>query len=333
MTETGPQPILDLIEAFRRSKVMFTAVSLGVFERLAGGQEDAYAISLHIKASEDTTARLLDGCVSLGLLEKGGTLYRNTDVATEYLLRGSPRTLVGYILYSDRVLYPMWGHLDDAVREGRHRWKQTFGLDGALFSHFFRTDEDKRTFLLGMHGLGQLSSTAVSGAFDLAPYRRVVDLGGATGHLAMAIADRYPEMEAAVFDLPEVIEYAREFTAGSRVELIGGDFFSDALPEADLYALGRILHDWSEDKIEALLARIYAALPAGGALLIAEKMLFEDLSGPVQAHMQSLNMLICTEGRERSFAQYSALLNAAGFAEIRGEYTGAPLDAVLAIKK
>lgn len=333
MTQADPKPILDLIESFRRSKVMFTAVSLGVFERLAGGPEDAYALSLHIHSSEDSAARLLDACVSLGLLEKRGTLYANSAVAADYLLRESSRTLAGYILYSDRVLYPMWAHLDDAVREGGHRWKQTFGLDGALFSHFFRTDEDKRTFLLGMHGLGQLSSKAVAAVFDYSPYRRIVDLGGATGHLAMAIADRYPAMDAALFDLPEVIEYAREFTAASRVELIAGDFFSDSLPPADLYALGRILHDWSDDKIERLLARVYAALPPGGALLIAEKLLDGDLAGPAGAHMQSLNMLVCTEGRERSFAQYSALLSAAGFSEIRGETTGAPLDAVLAIKK
>jgi acetylserotonin O-methyltransferase len=333
MIDAAPQPVLDLIEAFRRSKVMFTAVSLGVFERLAEGPEEAFTISLHIGASEDTAARLLDACVSLGLLEKRGDLYANSDVATVYLLRGSPRTMVGYILYSDRVLYPMWGHLDDALREGTHRWKQTFGLEGALFSHFFKTEEDKRAFLLGMHGMGQLSSPAVASSFDLSGFRRVVDLGGATGHLAMAIAERYPEMDAAVFDLPEVIEYAREFTAGSRVELLGGDFFGDALPEADLYTLGRILHDWSDDKIERLLARIYSALPGGGGLLIAEKLLHEDLGGPASAHMQSLNMLVCTEGRERSFAQYAALLNQAGFGEVRGEFTNTPLDAVLAIKK
>lgn len=333
MTHPDPKPILDMIEGFRRSKVMFTAISLGIFELLAAEPQDAYAVALHIQSSEDTAARLLDACASLGLLEKQGSLYANAPIASEYLLRGGPRTLAGYILYSDRVLYQMWGHLDDAIREGTHRWKQTFNLDGGLFSHFFRTDADKRAFLLGMHGMGQLSSPAVAAAFDLSAYKRVADLGGATGHLVLAIASRYPAMQAAVFDLPEVVEYAREFTAGTRVELLPGDFFSDPLPPADLYTLGRILHDWSEDKIERLLARIYAALPTGGALLIAEKLLAEDLSGPASAHMQSLNMLICTEGRERSFAQYSALLSAAGFSEMRGEITGTPLDAVLAIKK
>lgn len=321
------------MEAFRRSKVMFTAVSMGVFDLLAAGPEDAYALSLHMEAGEDAAARLLDGCVALGLLEKNGSLYANTEVAARYLVRDSPHTLAGYILYSDRVLYPMWSHLDAAVREGGHRWKQTFGFEGGLFSHFFKTEQDKRTFLLGMHGLGQLSSPAVAGAFDLSAFRRVADLGGATGHLALAIAARYPDMEAVLFDLPEVIEFAREFTAGSRVQLVAGDFFGDALPEASLYTLGRIVHDWSPDKIEALLGRIYAALPAGGGLLLAEKLLDEDLSGPAAAHMQSLNMLVCTEGRERSFSQYAGLLRAAGFSEIRGERTGAPLDAVLAIKK
>ena len=98
-----------------------------------------------------------------------------------------------------------------------------------------------------------------------------------------------------------MIEVTREFT-GDRVGLFAGDFFNDPLPPADLYAAGRILHDWSEEKIRKLLGRIYAALPEGGALLIAESLMHEDRSGPVSTHMQSLNMLVCTEGRERTLA-------------------------------
>ena len=48
--------------------------------------------------------------------------------------------------------------------------------------------------------------------------------------------------------------------------------------------------------------------------------------------MQSLNMLICTDGKERTLEEYSALLRRAGFGEIRGQVTGARVDAVLAIK-
>src|SRR4051812_47176331 len=195
---TNPAPILDLIEAFRRSKTMFAAVQLGIFdgERPKGAALD----------------RLLDACVALGLLEKRGEEYVNTTVADEYLRRSSPRTLAGYIRYSNTALYKLWGNLDDAVIEGTHRWTQTFGEEGAIFSHLFRTEEAKRDFLMGMHGFGMISSPAVIAAFDLSRFDRVVDLGGATGHLGLAAKEKYPQMRVALFDLPEVIAIAKEHT-------------------------------------------------------------------------------------------------------------------------
>lgn len=305
---TTPDKILELIDAFRRSKTMFAAVKLGIFD---GARPADYKALL----------RLLDACVALGLLEKRGGVYVNTPVADKYLRSESPDALTGYIHYSNEALFPMWAHLEDAVREGTPRWNQTFGVEGGIFAGFFRTDESKREFLKGMHGFGRLSSPAVAAAFDLSRFHRLVDLGGASGHLAEAVQKRYPQIEAKVFDLPEVAQ----LYPGT----IAGDFFSDPLPEADLYSVGRILHDWSDEKIARLLAKAYAALPEGGGVLIAEKLLAPD---NVPAHMQSLNMLIGTEGRERSAAEYEAFLRAAGFSKIESRVTGAYLDAVLAIK-
>jgi acetylserotonin N-methyltransferase len=114
------------------------------------------------------------------------------------------------------------------------------------------------------------------------------------------------------------------------MEYITGDFFNDPLPPADLYSLGRILHDWADEKALGLLRKIAAALPDGGGVLIAEILLDEDRTGPVSGLMQSLNMLVCAEGRERTLSEYTALLGAAGFGEVQGVRTGAPLDAILA---
>jgi acetylserotonin N-methyltransferase len=326
---TGPQPIIELIYAFRRSKTMFAAVGLGIFDKLERGPA---AVDDFPGFDRSAIERLLDGCVSLGLTEKDGALYRNAPIASQYLVRTSPDTMAGYILYSNEALFPMWARLEDAIREGTNRWMPVFGFpQGELFQHFFNSEAALRNFLMGMHGLGQVSSHAVASSFDLSRFQRMVDLGGGTGHLALAMIDCYPGMTAALFDLPNAIEFARELTAGS-IDLIGGDFFKDPLPPADLYALGRILHDWTEEKIHRLLARIHAALPAGGGLLIAEALLDDDKRGPVEAQMQALNMLICTEGRERTLPEYRALLESAGFTNVEGRRTGTPLDAVLAIK-
>jgi len=273
----------------------------------------------------------------MGLLDKRYGAYANQPVAETYLCDRSPLSLTGYVLYSNEALFPMWAHLEDAIREGAPRWTQTFGWQGPIFDQFFRTDARRRSFLRGMHGFGQLGSPPVVAAFDLSRFRRMADLGDATGHLAIAACERYPQLRATVFDLPPVIGMAREYVAASeardRFDLVAGDFFHDPLPEADLYSLGRILHDWPEDRIRSLLSRIYTALPPGGALLVAEKLLDEDKSGPTPALLQSLNMLVCTEGKERTLAEYAALLRAAGFANVEGRRTGAMLDAVLATKE
>lgn len=337
MSNSDPAPVIELINAFRRSQTMFTAVALGVFDLLATDAKSAEQIAAETSTDLRALRRLLDGCTGLGLLEKSAGIYANTAVANDYLRKDSPTTLAGYILYSKDALYPMWGHLDDAMREGTPRWNQTFALDGGIFSGFFRTPQARHEFLQGMHGFGQISSPAVVRVFNLARFRNLVDLGGGTGHLAIAACERYGAMQGVIFDFPEVLTEARPHvaasSAASRIELIEGDFFADALPCADLYALGRIVHDWSDEKIGTILKKVHAALAPGGAILLAEALLDDDHSGPTPALMQSLNMLVCTEGRERSVAEYRELLESSGFTQVEGRRTGAPLDAVLAIRK
>ncbi len=331
-----PALVVELLTAFRRSKTMFAAVSLGVFDALAEGPQTLPALAEQLGANADALGRLLDACLGLGLLVRAGERYQNTPASTAYLTKTSPDRLTGYIGYSNDVMWKLWSHLEDAVREGTHRWQQAYGWEGPIFAHFFRTDEAKREFLMGMHGFGRISSPEVVAAFDLGRFKCLVDLGGATGHLAIAACQRYANLRAIVFDLPEAVPLAREIVSESRltdrIEVQAGDFFVDPLPAADLFALGRIVHDWSEDKILRLLSRIYERLPSGGGLLIAEKLLANDRSGPTWALMQSLNMLTCTEGKERTLAEYEALLRTVGFGQVTGRPTSSPLDAVLAIK-
>lgn len=336
MDRPDAAPVLQLIEDFRRSKAMFTAVSLGVFDALEGAPATADELAGRLSVQVDPLERLLDTCVGLKLLRRKDAAYENEPVARAYLCQTSPGSLAGYILYSNDVLFRLWAHLEEAIREGTPRWTQTFGTDGSIFDHFFRTAEAKQTFLHGMHGLGVLSSPSVVAAFSLAGFRRMVDLGGGTGHLAIAACEKYPALRAIVFDLPQVIETASKQAAQSstadRVGVLAGDFFRDELPDADLFAMGRILHDWPEEKIRTLLAKIYRRLPAGGGILLAEKLLHEDKAGPTSAQLQSLNMLVCTEGKERSLGEYRRLLEDAGFVNVQGLMTGCPLDAILGFK-
>ncbi len=332
----SPSLVVDLLQGARRTKVMLAAVELGVFDALDGHAQSASQMAASLKCDTDALQRLLNALIGLGLLTREAELYANTPVAQVYLTSHSPRRMTGYLNYSNSVGWPMWGKLEDAVREGTSRWKQCYGWDEPIFSSFFKTEDSANEFLMGMHGFGVMSSPALVNAIDLSRFQHLVDLGGATGHLAIAACERYPHLTATVFDLPQAVALAQRITGESnvakRLQVVSGDFFKDPLPQADLYSLGRILHDWNNAKIQLLLTKIFESLPAGGGLLIAEKMLNDDKSGPSWAQMQDLNMLLCTEGKERTLLEYSELLKSVGFSDISGCRTDTPIDGVLAIK-
>lgn len=330
---SSPAPVIALIENFRRSQVMFTATELGVFDALAQGPATATQLAQQTKTNHEALHRLLMTCVNLGLVEQNGDTFANTPVTATYLVRSSPQAITGYVEYSRRALWNLWGNLPDAIREGTHRWIQTFGGQGELFSHYYKTETEKRQFLMGMHAFGLISSPQIVKAVDLSPFTHLVDLGGATGHFALEASKQFPKLRCTLFDLPQCIPLAQEMLAASRVETLGGDFFADTLPQADLFALGRILHDWTEAKIKMLLEKIHSALPPGGGILVLEKLVEETGTGPTWALLQDLNMLVATEGRERKLSEYKTLLESAGFTNVQGyPLPDSPLDAILARK-
>ncbi len=267
LTVADSQPVVDLLQGYRRSKAMFAGVQLGVFDALEKGAQTSEQLSHSLKCNAEALERLLCALVGLQLLARQPDGYCNTATSSTYLTSTSPRRLTGYINYSNAVGWQLWGHLEDAIREGSNRWKQCFGWDEPIFSSFFKTEDAANEFLMGMHGFGRVSSPAVVNALDLSRFKHLVDLGGATGHLAIAACERYSTLQATVFDLPAARPLAEKIIAesqvGQRVRVVSGDFFTDELPQADLFALGRIIHDWSEPKVLLLLRRLCATTATG----------------------------------------------------------------------
>ncbi|XP_065772003.1 acetylserotonin O-methyltransferase isoform X3 [Muntiacus reevesi] len=291
----GYRLLKEYANGFMVSQVLFAACELGVFELLAAAPEplDSAAVSARLGASPRGTELLLDACVSLKLLQagvRGGkAVYANTELASTYLVRGSPRSQRDMLMYTGRTTYVCWGHLAEAVREGRNQYLKAFGIPSEeLFSAIYRSEGERLQFMRGLQDVWRLEGARVLAAFDLSPFRVICDLGG--------------------------------------------DFFTDPLPEADLYILARVLHDWTDAKCSHLLERLYQACRTGGGILVIESLLDADGRGPLTTVLYSLNMLVQTEGRERTPAQYRALLAPAGFRDVRCRRAGGIYGAVLARK-
>ena len=113
-----------------------------------------------------------------------------------------------------------------------------------------------------------------------------------------------------MFDLPDLVEQARPNLAGDRIEAIGGDFFK-SVPEADLYLLKLILHDWTDAQSEAILANIREAIRPGGHVVIIESCCPKRQPHP--GYFMDLNMMVMTGGRERKASEYGEMLENSGF--------------------
>ncbi|XP_036996188.2 acetylserotonin O-methyltransferase [Artibeus jamaicensis] len=346
MGSPGEQAALSLLDqyscGFMVSQVLFAACELGVFDLLAEAPEalGSDAVAARLGASSRGTELLLDTCVTLRLLQvetRGGkALYANTELSSTYLLRSSPRSQHHMLLYLARTTYLCWAHLAQAVREGRNQYPQAFGVPSdQLFSAIYRSEDEQLQFMRALQDIWSVQGRSVMAAFDLSPFPLICDLGGCSGALAKECVSLYPGCQVTVFDIPEVVQMARKHfpcPEEGRMGFQEGDFFRDRLPHADLYVLARVLHDWADDKCSQLLARVHQACKPGGGILVIESLLDADGRGPLTTQLYSLNMLVQTEGRERTPAQYQALLKAAGFRDIRCQTTGGVYDAILARK-
>jgi hypothetical protein len=166
---------------------------------------------------------------------------------------------------------------------------------------------------------------AVLGAYDFRPFDTVADVGGGRGHLLRAVLDATPDAMGVLFDLPQVVGTLD--VGHPRMTAVPGDFFVDALPDADAYVLMEVLHDWTDDECVAILSAIRRAARAGATVLVVEDVLDGDRPDR-RASTLDVVMLAVTGGRERSPAELGALLQRAGFALQRVVPTAGPIHVV-----
>jgi 3-hydroxy-5-methyl-1-naphthoate 3-O-methyltransferase len=319
-TEISPAALMQLSTGFWAFKTLAAAHELDLFTRLSRTPGITIDEAAAIYAIDPRPAEmLLTGCAALGLLHKAGDRYTNSPLAEEFLVKGKPYYFGGWVQMLDRRLYPGWGKLQQAIRTNRpttwdpDRQQSLFdGEDPTMLGVFWEA----------MHSLSVFTARALGEAVDLSPFSRLLDLGGGSGAYDIELCRHYPQLRATVFDLPFVSEIAarkiQEAGFSGQVGTIAGDMFNDPLPSGyDLILLSMILHDWAEGKNRALVRKCFDALPAGGALLISELLVNDEKTGPVAAALMSLNMLIETEGRNYTAAEYTAWLHEAGFVNIR----------------
>lgn len=313
--------LMEIVTGFWASKTLATAVELEIFNRIPPEGISLTEFSRKLKIQLRPAEMLLTGCTSLGLLLKKSELYYNSSLSEEYLVKGKPYYFGGVITMLDKREYIPWSRLTDAVKNNERQTGK--GASSGLFEDVAVDFQEQRIFTEAMHSWSIQSGKELVEKIDFSKYKNILDVGGGSGAYCIEIAQKFPQIQAVVFDLPSALKIATEkiieADLSTQIQIYAGNFFTDELPKcSDLILLSMILHDWSPDENLIILQKCYAALPSGGEIIISELMVNDDRTGPVFAALMSLNMLIETKsGQNYTWSEYTGWLTDVGFVDIR----------------
>jgi hypothetical protein len=313
--ETPPaQQIMQMITGHWVAQVVGTAARLGVADVIAKGVAKSDDIAGATGASPDALYRLLRAGATVGLFREGDARHFTLTPVGEMLREDVPGSFRHFAIAElDTAHWLPWGRLHEAVTSGRSQSEAALGK--TPWAYYAAHPEDERHFAIAMSNVSALVAAQAAEALDLSGVRRIVDVGGSHGSLLAALLRKAPEARGVLFDQPQVVAGAepalRAQGLADRVERVGGDFFASVPAGGDLYLLKHIIHDWDDARSEQILASCRKAMGPASRLVLLE-MWLPDEPQPSFASLMDLNMLVMLDGRERTRAEYEALLRKAG---------------------
>jgi hypothetical protein len=312
----------ELIFGRWKTRILYAGVQLGVFDALRAGPRTAGQLAAELHLDVRNGYRLLRALSSIGLLAESEGGERAARFALtplgECLCAGHPSNLRDVSLLQDGAEHTaIWKHLPAMVRGG---WQNAFRREygASAFEYADTHPEYSQVFDAAMASYSaQQAAAAVDalGDFDFTGVNDVCDVGGGRGTLLSALLAARPQLRGVVLERPAVIAQAGTGQADRRWTYQAGDMF-DAVPEADLYLLKLILHDWSDEQCVALLQKVRQAAvdsdrPAARLLILEFVIAPHDV--PHFSKLYDIHMMCWGQGRERSGEHYRELLSRAGW--------------------
>lgn len=288
-------------------RCLHVVAELGVADHIGEGPVGLELLARQSGCDASALARLLRLLETAGLFVQTGDGWAHTELS-RHLRSDHPQSMQAFVrMIGGRIQWAALGELESAAKTGQAAVGTV--VPGGMWEYLKGHPEEARVFDAAMTSKSFAEIAALVPAFDFAPYRRIADIGGGRGHVLAAALAAAPSASGILFDLPHVVAAAAPVP---RMQVQGGDFFRDALPQADAYIVSQVLHDWADADAAGILRAVRRAAPAGSHLLVIEQVL-PPAAGPHPAKVLDVVMLTLTGGRERTRDEYAALFEAGGF--------------------
>ncbi|KAI1261979.1 S-adenosyl-L-methionine-dependent methyltransferase [Xylariaceae sp. FL1019] len=158
----------------------------------------------------------------------------------------------------------------------------------------------------------------------------LIDIAGGEGHDVAEFHNRFPDAPGRLIvqDTPPVIDSIQDLT--SKVERQKYDFFTEQpINGARRYYFRSIFHDWPDNDCIAILKNTAAAMTPGYSKLLMSEFALPSSNTPLYPALLDVNMMALLNGMERTEAQFTALLDAAGFNVVKFWSVGAETEGLI----
>jgi hypothetical protein len=306
-----------MAQGYQLSQALYVVAKLAVADAVAGGADTVDAIAHEVGARASELRRVLRALIAAGVFVEldDGRIALN-DVARELETDAPSRTRDVVINFGEEM-YRSFGELVHTVRTGETAFEKLYGQP--LFEYYASHPEAEASGSKRMTARSLPVTKELAAAGLVADVSTITDVGGGTGTVIAALLEAHPHLRGTVYERPTVLPLARAYLAehgvGDRCEVVAGDFFGSIPRGADLYLLKSVLHDWDDDRCVTILRNCRAAMNDTARLAIVEFVLPERLTADpaaVPAALLDLIMMAYAGGRERTEAEFVALLHAAG---------------------
>ena len=307
----NPNSIREFASLFQKSRILLSGFELDVFTNIdeSGTASDQIADRLHL--DKHACERLLNALVSLEFLTKQDHLFYNTVDSFSYLSKKSPDYLGG--LMHTNHLWNTWSNLTRVVKTGKSAQPEEINARG---------DEWLFAFISAMHDRATKQAPQQIARLDLTGVVSLLDVGGGSGAYSMEFIRRKPEIEATVFDLPNVVPITQRFVDkegfSGKIKTHTGDYTTDNLPNGfDLVFLSAIIHSNSLEVNRELVRNCFQALNENGRIVIQDWIMNNERTQPTAGAIFAINMLVGTEAGDCFTEQeVTEMLEDAGFGNI-----------------
>jgi hypothetical protein len=330
MQNTDPAPhehIFSIVLGFWHARAVAVATELGLSDLLVDGSLHVDELARRTKTNGAALFRLLRALASIGIFAQASPhVFVNTPTS-ESLRKGSSVSqwpLVLQCLSEGNGGFEGWNELEHAVRTGESSVDKIYGHG---YWELLRRNAQANAAMNGAVRSASLAMTpAVTAAYDWSQFPVIADIGGGIGTQLVSILDAAPSSRGILFDQPHL---AAESISHHRMEVVSGDFFESVPTGADAYLLRWIIHDWAESQAAAILKSLRRSMKPTAHLVLVESVLREGVAADFGKWID-LQVLVLVGGRERTEAEFRALLSDSGFHLEEVVATASPLSLLVA---